>query len=103
MNRKRRNRVSRRRSKPMRATYARVRARLHLGFWGRDCLAQPPPSSAGGSAESKPERRLSRMTRDVLPFPAFENAVLGVVPEAGKLDELHLYHGSRCNRACAFC
>jgi len=36
-------------------------------------------------------------------FPAFENAVLRVVSEPGKLDELHLYHGSRCNRACAFC
>lgn len=43
------------------------------------------------------------VTVDDLPFPVFENNVLGVVPEAGKLDELHLYHGSRCNRACAFC
>jgi hypothetical protein len=25
------------------------------------------------------------------------------VPEPGRLDELHLYHGSKCNRACAFC
>lgn len=38
-----------------------------------------------------------------LPFPPFDNAVLGIMPEPGKLDELHLYHGSRCNRACAFC
>lgn len=38
-----------------------------------------------------------------LPFPSFDNAVLGIIPEPGKLDELHLYHGSRCNRACAFC
>jgi len=36
-------------------------------------------------------------------FPIFDNSVLGIVSEAGKMDELHLYHGSRCNRACAFC
>lgn len=38
-----------------------------------------------------------------LPFPPFENHVLGVVPEPGRMDELHLYHGRKCNRACAFC
>src|SRR5438105_11702917 len=38
-----------------------------------------------------------------LPFPPFDNSVLGVVSEPGRMDELHLYHGSRCNRACAFC
>jgi hypothetical protein len=37
------------------------------------------------------------------PFPAFDNALLHIEPEPGKLNELHLYHGSRCNRACAFC
>lgn len=36
------------------------------------------------------------------PFPAFPDAV-PIESETGKLDELHLYNGSRCNRACAFC
>src|SRR5215213_9028524 len=36
-------------------------------------------------------------------FAPFENSILGVEPEPGKMDELHLYHGSRCNRECNFC
>lgn len=36
-------------------------------------------------------------------FLPFENSVLAIQPQPGRLDELHLYHGSRCNRACAFC
>ncbi len=36
-------------------------------------------------------------------LPSFDNSVLGIVPQPGRLDELHLYHGSHCNRACAFC
>jgi hypothetical protein len=36
-------------------------------------------------------------------LPGFDGAVLGVVPEPGRLDELHLYHGAWCNRTCTFC
>ncbi|GAB4455546.1 MAG: hypothetical protein OHK0029_11900 [Armatimonadaceae bacterium] len=36
------------------------------------------------------------------PFPLFHNQ-LPLVPEAGKWNELHLYTGSQCNRACSFC
>ena len=43
------------------------------------------------------------MMRNEPLFPVFDNSVLDIVPEAGKMDELHLYHGSRCNRVCAFC
>jgi hypothetical protein len=33
----------------------------------------------------------------------FDGSVLQVVSEEGRLDELHLYHGARCNRTCTFC
>lgn len=36
------------------------------------------------------------------PWPPFPNQ-LPIVPTPGRWDELHLYAGSRCNRACAFC
>lgn len=36
------------------------------------------------------------------PFLMFHNK-LPIVPEVGRWDELHLYTGSRCNRACEFC
>lgn len=36
-------------------------------------------------------------------FAPFENSVLGIVPEPDRMDELHLYHGARCNRTCNFC
>lgn len=37
-----------------------------------------------------------------IPFPYFHNQ-LPIAPEAGRWNELHLYNGSRCNRACTFC
>jgi hypothetical protein len=43
------------------------------------------------------------MNTALFTLPTFENAVLDVVSEPGKMDELHLYHGSHCNRECAFC
>jgi hypothetical protein len=36
-------------------------------------------------------------------FAPFENRILGIAPEPGRMDELHLYHGSRCNRTCNCC
>jgi hypothetical protein len=36
-------------------------------------------------------------------FAPFENGVLGIMAEPGRMDELHLYHGARCNRTCGFC
>lgn len=38
-----------------------------------------------------------------LPFPTFADACLKREATPGRLTELHLYHGSRCNRACVFC
>jgi hypothetical protein len=38
-----------------------------------------------------------------LPFPAFRDASLDRKPAPGRWEELHLYHGARCNRQCAFC
>jgi hypothetical protein len=38
-----------------------------------------------------------------IPFLPHDNSRLDIVPEPGRLDELHLYHGSKCNRSCAFC
>src|SRR2546421_426056 len=35
-------------------------------------------------------------------FPPHESRESGR-PDAGRFRELHLYHGSFCNRACAFC
>jgi hypothetical protein len=37
------------------------------------------------------------------PFPLFSNEILAAEGEPGRWDELHLYNGNRCNRACAFC
>jgi len=37
-----------------------------------------------------------------LPFPLHQSRLSGTAGP-GRFPELHLYHGSRCNRACAFC
>ena len=36
-------------------------------------------------------------------FPAFTDTCLKVESASRRWDELHLYHGSKCNRTCAFC
>ncbi|MDX1935097.1 MAG: radical SAM protein [Capsulimonadales bacterium] len=46
---------------------------------------------------------MGRMTRLESSLPIFTNEVLAAETEPGRMDELHLYHGARCNRSCAFC